>query len=315
MERILIVGGSGYVGQYLCSYLPSELPENFEFYATYNSKNCFEQNQLFPKIKKAFQVNFLKEDCNIIDVIKEVKPTFIVNPSAMSAVAQCQNQPNDALKINDPSWWATAALDTPEFKRFIHFSTDMVYHGNCVEAYKESDEASPLTTMTYGVTKRKGEINLLNVMDATILRSALVIGGPSISGCGRGSCIDWVQSSLLNATPEAPVKFFENEYRTPVLVNDIVRVVAAVIKKDKEIPKKLILNMGGSTECSRFEIGEAVAKKLNISSDRYIPVKQEPICGGIERPLRLQMNIDLLRKTLGIEMRTLQESIDFIYSK
>ena len=72
--------------------------------------------------------------------------------------------------------------------------------------------------------------------------------------------------------------------------------------------------MGGATECSRFDIGAEVAKQMNVSSDRYIPVKQEPICGGIERPLRLQMKIDLLRSTLGIEMRTLQESISFIFN-
>ena len=315
MERVLIVGGSGYVGQYLCAYLPNELPDNFEYYATYNSKNCFERKDLFPKIKKAFQVDFLKEDCQINDVINEVKPTYIVNPSAWSAVAQCQNQPNEALRVNDPSWWAKAAKDTGVLKRFIHFSTDMVYHGNCVEPYKESDDAIPLTTMTYGVTKKKGEDNLLSIMDATILRSALVIGGPSLSGFGRGSCLDWVQSALKSATPEAPAKFFGNEYRTPVLVNDIVRVVAAVINKDNDIPKRLILNMGGATECSRFEIGEAVAKKLNIPADRYKAVDQEPICGGIERPLRLQMNMDLLKSTLGIQMRTLQESVDFIFSK
>ena len=313
MEKVLIVGGSGYVGQYLCSILPTLLPDNYEFYATYCSKNCFEDEKVFPKIKESFHVNFLDKECSIHDVIKKLKPTFIVNPSAMSAVPMCQNNPEDALRINDPSWWATTAKNEGSLKRFIHFSTDMVYHGDNAP-YRETDEAIPLQSMTYGVTKKKGEDNLLKVMDATILRSALVIGGPSITGYGRGSCLDWVRGALQKATKEEPAKFFDNEYRSPVLVNDIVRVVAAVIKKDKEIPKNIIINMGGATECSRFDIGAEVAKQMNVSSDRYIPVKQEPICGGIERPLRLQMKIDLLRSTLGIEMRTLQESISFIFN-
>ena len=84
--------------------------------------------------------------------------------------------------------------------------------------------------------------------------------------------------------------------------------------KDEKIPKKIILNMGGSSECSRYDIGAEVAKHMTISNDRYIGIDQEPICGGIERPLCLQMKNDLLQTTLGIKMSTLEESMNIIFS-
>ena len=312
--KVLIVGGSGYVGKYLCRDLPKRLP-NFEVYATYGKNTILKDNSAtFSGLKGVFEVELTGDYSSIIGVISSLKPDFIINTAAMSAVADCQNRPDEAFAINDPSKWAKAAVENG-CKRFIHFSTDMVYHGDA-GPYSETSEAKPIESMVYGVSKRKGEIALLDTVDATIVRSALIIGGPPVTGTGRGSTLEWMKNAIAAATPEQPAKFFSNEMRSPVLVDDIVFLLATILDKDvkgTDIPVRLILNMGGASHCSRLEIGEGLATRMGISTTLIKPVLQEPIMGGIERPRDIRMTITRIEQIVGVQMSTLDESLDFIF--
>ena len=311
--KLLIIGGSGYVGQYLCKYLNNIIGNDFEIYSTYNNTNIFNDfSHLFPNVKKSFKIDFLSNNCEIFNLLKDLKPDFIINTSAMSAVLQCQENPENAFKINDPSWWAKESI-LNGCKRFIHFSTDMVYRGNNAP-YKEDDESNPIPSMIYGLSKKKGEENLLNKIPVTILRSALVIGPPSITGKGRGSCLDWIKNSLEKSSPENPVKFFDNEERSPLLVYDMVKVCGEIILKHNDIPNSLILNVGGDSDSSRYEIGKSFAERLGISNNNYIAIHQEPLSGGVERPLHLQMSNLKLKNILNINMCTLEQSMDIIFN-
>lgn len=237
----------------------------------------------------------------------------------MSAVPQCQNNPESAYKVNDPSEWASVAISECNCHRFIHFSTDMVYDGNHAP-YSEDDPANPVSTMVYGLSKRKGEQNLISnqkvANKVAILRSALVIGKPPVCGSGRGSTLEWMIAALKKATPEAPASFFSNEMRSPVLADDIVRVISKIIELDSngnEIPFPFIANMGGNTDCSRLDIGEGLRVRLGVKKECLKPSLQQPLQGGIERPRDIRMINKKLRDTLKIEMCTLDQSLDFIF--
>ena len=310
--KVLIVGASGYVGQYLSKYLYHQLDGKYEIYATYCSKNVFElKPELFPHISKAYKIDLSQNHDDIKKLISELKPDFIVNPAAMSAVTDCQTQPEVAQRINDPSDWAEFAYSNG-CKRFIHSSTDMVYKGDH-GPYSETDEANPVSTMAYGISKLQGETHLLQTVPATVLRSALVIGPPSISGMGRGSTIDWMRKSVESATIESPAAFFGDEMRSPVLVHDLVRLTASIILKSSQLPSPLILNAGGATMASRYELGLGIGKRLG-KENCVISTLQKPIAGGIERPKDIRMNIDRIKQIVGIEMSTLDEALDIIFN-
>lgn len=311
--KVLIVGGSGYVGQYICRDLPVILGDKYDIYATFTKSNVFETHRhIFPGLKEAFHIDLSGDHQPMIELVTKLEPDFIINTSAMSAVPDCQANPDAAFSINNPSDWARAAT---KCIRFIHFSTDMVYHGDS-GPYSETDDAIPIETMTYGVSKRNGEVELLKEVEATIVRSALVIGPPPVSGTGRGSTLEWMRKAIAGATKEKPARFFSNEMRSPVLVNDIVVLMALFIAQDThgtDIPKRVIVNMGGASHCSRYEIGIGLAKRMNCSLDAVEPSLQEPIMGGIERPRDIRMTIDRLTNLVRAKMSTIDESLDYIF--
>jgi dTDP-4-dehydrorhamnose reductase len=311
-NRVLLIGGSGYVGQYLARDLQAYLGPDYHVYSSYLTHNVFTEGKAtFPDVVESFHIDLSDSQESAIAVIRSLRPEFIVNTAAMSAVPDCQNNPEKAYRVNDPSDIASVAMQNG-CKRFIHFSTDMVYRGS-QGPYSEDDEASPVSTMVYGLSKRKGEERLLATVPATILRSALVIGKPPVSGVGRGSTLEWMKVALEKATPDNPAGFFSNEMRSPILVDDIVRVVGAVINRHKDLPDGLVLNMGGDTGCSRYDIGMGLANRMGIAEDRMRATLQEPIMGGIERPRDIRMTNDKLKGLLGIGLCGLDESLDFIF--
>ena len=88
-------------------------------------------------------------------VIREVKPTLIVNPAAYTAVDKAESEPELAMRINAEA----PALMAEEAKKLgaamIHYSTDYVFDGTKTGAYLESDPTCPINV--YGRTKLAGE--------------------------------------------------------------------------------------------------------------------------------------------------------------
>ena len=104
---------------------------------------------------------FGPDELDLIDVdaltrtIREVRPDFIVNASAYTAVDRAEQEPELAMLLNEkvPMIMAEEArtLNAP----FIHYSTDYVFDGTKTSAYTEEDQTNPLNV--YGQSKLKGE--------------------------------------------------------------------------------------------------------------------------------------------------------------
>jgi dTDP-4-dehydrorhamnose reductase len=106
--------------------------------------------------------------------------------------------------------------------------------------------------------------------------------------------------------------FFTNEFRSPVLVDDIVRVCARLIELDQEIDRSqcIVWNMGGSTDCSRFELAAAIVRKVGDPA-ALKGALQQPV-DGVERPQDIRMNSTRLYKALGFSLRGYEEGVEFV---
>ncbi len=92
----------------------------------------------------------------IEELIREVRPSLIVNPAAYTAVDHAETEIDLANSINAvaPGILASEArrLRIP----LIHYSTDYVFDGTGDGAYSEGDRVGPLNV--YGKSKLDGEL-------------------------------------------------------------------------------------------------------------------------------------------------------------
>ena len=84
-----------------------------------------------------------------------MKPDLVINPAANTAVDKAEDEPELALRVNGEGPAIVGQWAALHSAPLIHFSTDYVFNGAGDRAWREDDEASPLSV--YGSSKLAGE--------------------------------------------------------------------------------------------------------------------------------------------------------------
>lgn len=88
-------------------------------------------------------------------VMREVRPSLVVNPAAYTAVDKAESEPELAMRINGEAPGVIAEEARRLGAAMIHYSTDYVFDGSKTEPYTEND--IPMPVNVYGRTKLAGE--------------------------------------------------------------------------------------------------------------------------------------------------------------
>jgi dTDP-4-dehydrorhamnose reductase len=104
--------------------------------------------------------------------LANIRPQWIVNGAAYTAVDRAEDEPAQAIAINDTAVGVLAAAASRIDCRVLHLSTDFVFDGRSNRAYLPSDRTTALSV--YGATKVGGEEKLLGAGRGVILRTAWV---------------------------------------------------------------------------------------------------------------------------------------------
>lgn len=98
----------------------------------------------------------LREPEAVAATIRAVKPQVVVNAAAYTAVDKAESEPELAYTVNAHAPAAMAAAASEVGAWCIHYSTDYVFDGSGVQAWKEADPTGPLSV--YGASKLQGEL-------------------------------------------------------------------------------------------------------------------------------------------------------------
>jgi dTDP-4-dehydrorhamnose reductase len=104
--------------------------------------------------------------------IEETGATWIINAAAYTAVDLAEDQPAQAVAVNDTAVGVLAKVASSMGCRLLHLSTDFVFDGRSNRAYLPDDETHPLSV--YGTSKRDGELHVLGGGTGIVLRTAWV---------------------------------------------------------------------------------------------------------------------------------------------
>ncbi|XP_059651455.1 uncharacterized protein LOC132299043 [Cornus florida] len=295
-KRVLVVGGTGYLGQHLLQDLSD--PQGTTLYDlafTYNANPP--PKPLLDAIPHALSFRLDLRTGHGFDAISRTfgQPHVVVNCAALSVPRACEMDPAAALSINVPSalvkWLSSFQRNT----FLIHLSTDQVYEGTKI-FYKEEDETVPVNV--YGKSKVAAEQFIsANCSNFAILRSSIIFGPQSVSPVPKSLPIQWMDNVLAKGDK---VEFFHDEFRCPVYVKDVVTIIRTLanrwISEDKQM--QLLLNVGGPDRVSRVQMAEAVALIRGYDTSLIKPVSASSIDRGVKSPSDISMDITKLVKTL-----------------
>jgi dTDP-4-dehydrorhamnose reductase len=109
----------------------------------------------------------------VVRALADTGAEWVVNAAAYTAVDLAEDQPAQAMAVNDTAVGVLAAATAKAGRRLLHLSTDFVFDGKSNRAYLPADQTNPLSV--YGVSKLGGERQVLKASGAGIvLRTAWV---------------------------------------------------------------------------------------------------------------------------------------------
>ncbi len=187
-------------------------------------------------------------------LVAAVEPQAVLHAAALASLSECEALPALAQRMNGAATAELARTAADAGVHFVHLSTDQVFDGDQTfdgerGAYREEDEPRPRTV--YGASKLAGERAVLQGGEALVLRAALVLA-PSASG--RSGALDLVRGAGQDGAP-AEVPLFVDEWRTPLSVLDLARVVVEALKRRATG----ILHVAGPDRVNRLELGLRIA--------------------------------------------------------
>ena len=149
--RVLVLGGGGQVARAVVAAVPSP-------------------HQVVVKARGELDIGDAR---GVALALAETRAQWLVNAAAYTAVDLAEDQPAQAVAVNDAAVGVLAAAASRADCRLLHLSTDFVFDGKSNRAYLPLDQTNPLSV--YGVSKLGGERRVLDAEGAGIvLRTAWV---------------------------------------------------------------------------------------------------------------------------------------------
>jgi dTDP-4-dehydrorhamnose reductase len=222
--RAIITGAAGLIGQYLVKTAPRWAPEW--------------------DVRGLTRADFdLTDRLNVERTWQSIKPRAVIHCAALSRTKDCEQDPEQARRINVEVTAHLAQLS--QGIPFIFLSSGEVFDGK-TGWYIESDEPNPINV--YGQTKLEAEQAILQNPEHTVVRIVLTAG---TSETGDRS---FVEDMCRTAKAGKDVTLYADEFRCPLPAGVIVRAIWELV--DRKQPG--LYHLGGSERLSRWEIGETL---------------------------------------------------------
>ncbi len=223
--------------------------------------------------------------------IRALKPNLLIHCAALSRTKACEQNPDEARRVNVEvtAHLAQLSKDIP----FIFLSSGEVFDGKA-SWYSESDEPNPINV--YGQTKLEAEQAVLQNPGHTVVRIVLTAG---TSETGSRS---FVEDMCRAATSGKDVTLYADEFRCPLPAAVIARVIWELV--DRKQPG--LYHLGGSNRLSRWEIGEALLPWCPELKGHLIKGSARDHVGS-PRPADLSLRCDKIQRLLSFRIPGFRE--------
>lgn len=288
--KILIVGGSSYIGRVFCSLSRKKYDVAYTYLTNPVKIDGCQGYRL--DIRNRFEMDQLLRT---------------VNPDVIYHLAYNMAKPWES--IVEGTWNLIQAKEKVEAEvrkknikqriKFFFLSTDAVFDGGRCW-YKECDIPHPI--WEYGKAKYKAE-QLVISAQGFVIRTSLVYGF---------NPMDPRTEYLIQALKDLREghAYFEDEYRCPIYVEDLCEALLQLVEL-MDLPP--ILHVAGPERLSRYELARRLADGLGLDGKKVKKGLQKDI--PAIRPKDVSLDTSLARKILKTRPMRLEEILNACLSK
>ena len=289
MARVLDIGGTGLLGQYIGQ---EALRRGHEVIATHRGRHAPDDKRI------EWHRLDIRDSSAVKALVRSVRPDLVLNAAAMTDVDGCEADPDEAKTVNETAAGHLAFLSNEAGAAFVHFSTDYVFDGS--RPATEDTEPHPLNA--YGETKLFGEREVRKAHAAPIvLRLSSVFGWNRLSP--KTNAVTWILQKLEQGQ-EVPL--FHDQKVTPTYAKTAAEVAFDLWDRHTSG----LFHVSCPDCASRVEMGRVVADVFQISNPRLHPIPLGSVALRAKRPVAPCLVVRKVEETLKRPMPTFRACLE-----
>ena len=304
MAKVLITGGSGYIG----GRLVQALVEEPRFQLRLGSRQPLVSRPAWPEAAEIVPLDLLsQEDLNA--ACRGVR--YVIHLAALNEIESLAN-PEEALRINGlGSVKLLEAAKRAGVERFIYFSTAHVYGAPLVGIITE--ESLPRPHHPYAITHKVAEDFVLAAHDqktiqGIVLRLSNGFGAPA-ANVNRWTLIVNDLCRQAVTTGKLVLKSSGLQWRDFITLTDVARSVQHLLNLPASACQDGLFNLGGECSLQIITLAQRIADRASRVLG-FTPPIQRPEPGPTESFQPLEYRIDKLKSTGFTLNRNIDEEID-----
>ena len=250
LARVLVLGASGLLGQYVAR---EALNRGHEVWGSFFS-TPLPRNGIQP-----IRVD-LGKPATIEKAFAKARSDATILCAAFTAVDRCEAHPKEARRVNAEGPAQVARFCRDRGVRLVHVSTDYVFDGN---AGPYDEEAVPSPLSQYGISKREGEVRVLETLpEALVLRLCAVYGWNRLRE--KANSVTWILGRLRAGQP---VPLFTDQRVSPTYAHEAAGAILDLTPGSTSG----LLHLAPRDCITRLELGKVIADVFDLPKEFLRP--------------------------------------------
>ena len=216
---------------------------------------------------------------SVVKLIREFKPTHIINTSAYTAVDKAEIEREAAMQINAHTVGIIGEIAKHIDAAVVHYSTDYVFDGLGKTPYLENHPIKPVNY--YGQSKAMGEKNLIDTgCHAYIFRVSWLYGQYGNN----------FLKTMLKLSQERPeLKIVSDQIGAPTASYEVAEATIKILADSQLRDKSGIYHMPAAGETSWHHFAENIIdlakfKKYKVITEAVLPITSDQYISAAKRP-------------------------------
>ena len=280
MNRIIITGGSGFIGRHLIKKLLSY--KRYSVIAVSNTPNISDKYLLDRKLLQdsplKFYVSDVRDGQAILNIFRDEKPDTCIHLAAKISVADSIKNPNDTMDINVKGTLnVLESSHSCDVNNFVFASSAAVYGDVSKLPIAENTSLRPLSP--YGTSKMLAEELVIRYSKLNKIQNTAALRIFNVYGPGNANESDVISKFAARLSKRLPPIIYGdgNHTRDFVSVHDVVEGILLSIKtmeskNNDDINYLPVFNMGSGNGTS---INELTRKMIAISGNELQPIYEK----------------------------------------